>query len=143
MPPAISLARRVPSALPVASITRTPTMRRSPASVRDCIHAGKKSRNAKNTGPKMVANANQRVRTRSRYSRAMIALSLAMAAHPRFHIGCTHSLQEHLVQRRTNYLKTLDTGSSGYQLLQQVARMRSILQQDREEPVLVIQPLDE
>src|SRR5690606_8628610 len=113
------------SGLLVASITLTPAMRSSPASLRDCIHAGKKSRNAKNTGPKIVANANQRERTRSRYSRAMIAFSLSMTAHPRFHVRCTHALQEHLVQRRTDHLEPLHVCSRVHQPAQQLGRVRA------------------
>ena len=50
------------------------------------------------TGPSSVAMTNHFVRTRSRYSRRMIAISLPMAAHPRFDSIGPDFLEEDAVQ---------------------------------------------
>src|SRR5579875_1352341 len=56
-----------------------------------------------NTGPSTVLMMNQRVRTRSTYSRRTTAISLfqdsPIAVHPRLHARCANALQEDLVQR--------------------------------------------
>src|SRR4051812_44656769 len=52
----------------------------------------------KKIGPKIVAKTNHFVRTLSRYSRLMIAQSLAMSCHPHFNSGRADLLEEDLVQ---------------------------------------------
>jgi hypothetical protein len=52
----------------------------------------------KKIGPKIVAKMNHFVLTRSRYSRLMIAQSLAMSGHPHLDACGTDFLEEDLVQ---------------------------------------------
>jgi hypothetical protein len=50
------------------------------------------------SGPSNVAIMNHFVRTRSRYSRRMIAISLPMSTHPRFNTGGPDFLEENGMQ---------------------------------------------
>ena len=59
------------------------------------------------SGPRSVAMMNHLVRTRSRYSRRMIALSLSMTAHPRFDTGGPDFLEEDGMQGRLHTLESL------------------------------------
>src|SRR6266550_6969701 len=61
----------------------------------------------KKSGPKKVAIRNHFERTRSRYSRLMIAQSLAMSGHPLFDALSADLLQKDLVQRRLDHLESL------------------------------------
>src|SRR5450759_9131 len=66
---------------------------------------------AKKIGPKNVAIRNHFDRTRSRYSRLMIAQSLAMSGHPLFDANRTDLLKENLMQRRLDHLESLHRGA--------------------------------
>src|SRR5438270_14037438 len=61
----------------------------------------------KKIGPKKVAIRNHFERTRSRYSRLMIAHSLAMSARPVLDSSRADLLQENLVQRGLDHLESL------------------------------------
>src|SRR5688500_2683497 len=85
----------------------------SDAFVRRAMIAGTIMSAAKNTGPKTVLNTNHRVRTRSRYSRAVMTQSLPMPAHPLLHAARAHAVEKDPVQRGPYELEPLDgrTGS--------------------------------
>ena len=59
------------------------------------------------SGPNSVAMTNHFVRTRSRYSRRMIALSLPMSTHPRFDSGGPDLLEKDAMQRWLHTLEPL------------------------------------
>jgi hypothetical protein len=68
------------------------------ALLRDASHAGTMMIALKKIGPKNVAIRNHFDRTRSRYSRLMIAQSLAIASHSLFNATRTDFLEEDLVE---------------------------------------------
>ena len=70
-------------------------------------NAGSAVSSRKRIGPSSVAITNHFVRTRSRYSRRMIAISLPMAAHPRFDARRADLLEEDAMQRRLHTLEAL------------------------------------
>src|SRR6476646_5642488 len=84
----------------------------------DASHAGTMMMALKKIGPKNVAIRNHFDRTRSRYSRLMIAQSLAMSAHslldssrprgcPGFARTRSDFLKKDLMQRRLDHLESL------------------------------------
>src|SRR5438132_11314674 len=94
----------------------------------------------KKSGPKKVAMRNHFERTRSRYSRLMIAQSLAMAGHPRFHAKGVGAdlLEENLMQRRLHHLEARDCGAGSYHPAQQLLRIGAGSELDLEIPVGVV-----
>src|SRR3954469_17244516 len=107
----------------------------------------------KKIGPKKVAIRNHFDRTRSRYSRLMIAQSLAMSAHPLFDLGpcdalvgrsvCAHLLQEDLMQRRLDHLESLYRCARLDNAAQQHLRVGAGRHLDLEETVRVVGALDQ
>jgi hypothetical protein len=107
------------------------------------ITAGMMTIAPKKIGPNIVAMMNHRVRTRSRYSRFMIAQSLAMSAHPHFDARRSNSLQEDLVKRRTNDLESIDCCACIDHAMQQRLRIGSVGELYLEKPVGIIDAVDE
>jgi hypothetical protein len=107
------------------------------------ITAGMMTIAPKKIGPNIVAMMNHRVRTRSRYSRFMIAQSLAMSAHPHFDARRSNSLQEDLVKGRTDNFKPIDRCACGDNAMQQSLRVCSIRELDLEVPVGIVDTIDE
>ena len=96
----------------------------------------------KKIGPNTVAMMNQRVRTRSRYSRLMIAQSLAMAGHSHFNSRCPDSLEEDLVQGRTNYLEPAHRCAGPYNALEQDLRISAVSHLDLEVAIRIVDTTD-
>src|SRR5687767_11670275 len=94
----------------------------SEALVRRAMMAGRIMSTAKNTGPKTVLNRNQRVRTRSRYSRAVMTQSLSMAAHSLLDAGRADAIEEDAVERRAHELEPLDRGAGADEAREEILR---------------------
>src|SRR5450432_4109901 len=123
MPPASSPATRVPSCVPVAS--RITTCERSgEAFVRLAITIGTMMMMLKNTGASAVLSRYHFERTRSRYSRLMIAQSLAMSAHSRLYARRANRVEEDAVQRGLHELEALDRGAGVDELAEKELRVR-------------------
>src|SRR5450756_408263 len=96
---------------------------------------------AKKIGPKKVAIRNHFDRTRSRYSRLMIAQSLAMSGHPLFDANRTDLLKENLMQRRLDHLESLHRGARFDDSPEQHLRIGARRHLDLEEFVGVVSAL--
>src|SRR5690349_1307727 len=124
MPPARSPATRMPSCVPVAS--RMMTCERSgDGLVRLEITIGTMTITPKKSGPSAVLKMYHFERTRSRYSRLMIAKSLPMTAHPRLDAGCANRVEEDAMQRRLDELEALDSRAGVHEPAQQELRARA------------------
>src|SRR4029079_10549453 len=108
------------------------------ALLRYASQAGTMMMALKKTGPKNVAIKNHFDRTRSRYSRLMIAQSLAISGHPLFYDSCADLLQEDLVQRRLDHLEALHRSARLHDSSQQRLRIGAGRELDLEEAVRVI-----
>src|ERR1700716_3836873 len=104
---------------------------------------------AKKIGPKNVAIMNHFDRTRSRYSRLMIAQSLAMSGHPLFDAArpCVRSglsdvradfLEEYLEKRRLDHLESLNGRARFDDPTKQHLRISTRRQLDLEKPVGIV-----
>src|SRR2546423_10261467 len=108
------------------------------ALLRDASHAGTMMIALKKIGPKKVAIRNHFERTLSRYSRLMIAQSLAMSAHPFLDSSRADLLQEDLVQRRLDHLESLHRRARIDNPLEQRLRIGAWRHLDLEKTVRVI-----
>src|SRR3954469_8122315 len=97
----------------------------------------------KKTGPKNVAIRNHFDRTRSRYSRLMIAQSLAIASPSPFDTGGADFLQEDLVQRWLDHLESLNRRARVDDATQQRLRVGARNELDLEEAVRIVGALDQ
>src|SRR3954470_20234074 len=141
-PPLSAEATRVPSSLPVASMTTTrPTFAAWLARLIRQIWPNVMAPNS--SGANSVLTTKKRDTTRSRYSRLTIAQSLAMSAHPRLDPRRADPFQEDLVQRGLHELEARDVHSSGDEPAQQLLRRRAGRELDLEVAVLVVHPTDE
>src|SRR5512140_412578 len=124
MPPARSPATRTPSCVPVAS--RMMTCERSGEGlVRLEITIGTMTITPKKRGPSAVLKMYHFERTRSRYSRLMIAKSLPMTAHARLDAGRAHRVEEDAMQRWLHQLEALDVRACIHQPAKQKLRART------------------
>src|SRR5688572_1110901 len=130
-------AMRRPSSWPVASST-TIRATSSDALVRLATMAGRIISRAKNTGPKTVANRNHRVRTRSRYSRAVMTQSLSMAAHPVLDAARAHTVEEDPVQGGAYELEPFDRRARTHQPREEILRRCVRGELDLEHPIRVV-----
>src|SRR5688572_32782810 len=112
---------RRPSSWPVASST-TIRATSSDALVRLATMAGRIISRAKNTGPKTVANRNHCVRTRSRYSRAVMTQSLSMAAHPVLDAARAHTVEGDPVRGGAYELEPFDRRARPHHALEETLR---------------------
>src|SRR5215217_1469617 len=110
---------------------------------RFAINAGTMIIAPKKIGPNTVAKMNHRVRTRSRYSRFMIAQSLAMSADPRFDTGCAYTFQKYLVQRGPHDLEAIDRCTCADNALKQCLRVCAVGQLDLEVAIGVVNAPDQ
>src|SRR5258706_5389205 len=95
----------------------------------------------KKIGPKKVAIRNHFDRTRSRYSRLMIAQSLAMSGHSLLDAARPDFLQENLMERWLDHLESLHGSTRFDYSLEQRLRIGARRHLDLEEPVRVISAL--
>src|SRR6185437_16424261 len=136
-PPFSSLATDRPSEVPVASrITMRDTS--LDALLRDASHGGTKINAPNTSGPNIVAMRNQRVRTRSRYSRAKTTRNLSIAGHALLDSGSAHPVNENPVQRRLRQLEAPNGRTRVHQPPQQLLRCRAIRQFHVQRPIRVV-----
>src|SRR5664279_367857 len=142
MPPASSPATRRPSCVPVAS--RITTCERSgDALVRLAITIGTMAMTPKKSGASAVLSRYHFERTRSRYSRLMIAQSLAMSAHSRLDARRANRVEENAVQRGLHELEALDGGAGVDQLAEEKLRVGNRCELDLDGAIRIVDAFDE
>src|SRR3954464_7207483 len=111
------------------------------ALLRDASHAGTMMMALKKIGPKKVAIRNHFDRTRSRYSRLMIAQSLPISAHPLLYAARSDLLQKDLVKRWLDHLEPLDRRARFYNTTQKGLRICSGRHLDLEKAIGIVRAL--
>src|SRR5690348_14079310 len=120
----IARATRRPRSVPVASRIAM-CAKFVDALVRIAMIDGRNAIAPKSTGPNTVATMNHFVRTRSRYSRLVVAQSLRMAIGPLLGARSAHLVEEDAMQRRLDELEPLHRRAAVDDRAQQALRVRA------------------